>query len=359
MHTRRSAQVITKPIATLPATTAHKLPRVTLLLFVLLPFVFVFTFAVSSAAQSCQTSSDLDDATRSSLTTAGERLFDMAEKGDIAGLQQNTAPSLAADFSGVQDAVKVRQKELAQAKGAIKSIFLLEVDGTGPLAHGEFYCGVFGKNGQTANSAVFYLDNLQPGKYGVVVVDATWPQGRDNFSLILEKTGNDWKIGGFYIRSATVAGHDSDWFVARAREYKAKGQQHAAWFYYLEARDLASPLSFMSTLATDKLYDEASAVQPTDVPVSGKTADLVADGATYKLTSIAPQIVGNDLDLAVRYQSADASNANQAYQSNVAVMKALTAKYPELKDAFNGIVTRAVDANGRDYGTLLAMKDIK
>jgi hypothetical protein len=40
-------------------------------------------------------------------------------------------------------------------------------------------------------------------------------------------------------------------------------------------------------------------------------------------------------------------------------MKAMVAKYPELKDAFVAVVARAVDSTGHDYGTLLAMKDIK
>jgi hypothetical protein len=48
-----------------------------------------------------------------------------------------------------------------------------------------------------------------------------------------------------------------------------------------------------------------------------------------------------------------------AYQENVNVMKALVAKFPEVRDAFSAVVARAVDTTGRDYGTLLAMKDIK
>jgi len=34
-------------------------------------------------------------------------------------------------------------------------------------------------------------------------------------------------------------------------------------------------------------------------------------------------------------------------------------KYPELREAFAGIVVRAVDSGGHDYGTLLGMKEIK
>jgi predicted solute-binding protein len=107
------------------------------------------------------------------------------------------------------------------------------------------------------------------------------------------------------------------------------------------------------------LYDESQNMQPTDVPANGKTVDLTAGAATYKLTAIFPQAVGDDLDLVVRYQVADVSNTNQAYSNNVAVMKAVLAKYPEIRDAFAGVVARAVDPSGRDYGTLLAMKDIK
>ena len=324
-----------------------------------LALVLLAGTTASASAQSCQTSTDLDDATRSAITGAGQRYFEMAAKGDSAALRQNAIASLATDFSSIEATVKDHQPDLAGAQATLKSVFLLQADGSAPLPHTEFYCGVFGKSGQTANSAVFYLDNLGPGKYGVVIFDATSSKGRANFSLILQQTGTDWKLGGLYIKSTQVAGHDSEWFIARAHDYKAKGQSHNAWFFYLEARSLVSPLPFMSTAATDRLYDESQGAQPPDVPTNGKTVDLAATAASYKLTAIFPEAVGNDLDLIVKYQAADASNTNQAYQSNVAVMKALVLKYPEVRDAFAAVVARAVDPGGHDYGTLLAMKDIK
>lgn len=319
--------------------------------------VLLASATASASAQSCQTSSELDDAMRSSITAAGQRYLDMAAKGDTASLKQNATPSLSSEF--IEAAVKDHQTDLAGAQTTLKSLFLLEAEGSAPLPHAEFDCGVFGKSGQTANSAVFYLDNLPPGKYGATIFDVTSSKGRTSFSLILQLAGAEWKLGGLYIKSAQVSGHDSDWFIARARDYKAKGQLHNAWLFYLEARSLISPLPFMSTSATDKLYDESQSTQPPDVPTNGKTVDLAAGAATYKLTAMFPDAVGNDLDLIVKYQAADASNSNQAYQSNVAVMKALVAKYPEVRDAFAGVVARAVDSGGRDYGTLLAMKDIK
>jgi hypothetical protein len=41
------------------------------------------------------------------------------------------------------------------------------------------------------------------------------------------------------------------------------------------------------------------------------------------------------------------------------LIKALVVKFPEFRGAFAGVVARAVEPSGRDYGTLVAMKDIK
>jgi hypothetical protein len=235
---------------------------------------------------------------------------------------------------------------------------LLEAQGSAPVPHAEFFCGVFGARGQTKDSAAFSINGLAPGKYGVVILDASSPKAY-TVSLILQQVGSDWKIGGLYIKAGQTGGHDSAWFITRAHEYQSKGQVHNAWLYYLVARSLVSPLPFMSTATTDKLYDESQKLQPSDFPADGKTADLSAGTTTYKLTALFPEVVGNDLDLIVRYQAPDVSNTNTTYQSNVAVMKALVSKYPELRDAFAAIVARAVDPGGRDYGTMLAMKDIK
>jgi hypothetical protein len=315
--------------------------------------------SLHATAQNCETANDLDDATRSAITATAQRYFDSAAKGDTESLKQNAIPSLAASFSAVETTIKAHQADLAGAQTKMSSLFLLQVEGSAPLPRAEFYCGVFGKNGQTPGSAIFELNNLPPGKYGVVLLQANSQKAATSFSEILQQEGNDWKLGGLYLRAAQISGHDGEWFAARARDYKAKGQLHNAWFYYLEARNLTSPLPFMATQVTDKLYDEFQNVRPADVPADGKTADLAAGAATYKLTTIFPDVVGTDLDLIVKYQVADISNTNQTYQDNMGVIKALVAKYPELKDAFTAVVARAVAPSGQDYGTLLAMKDVK
>jgi len=324
-----------------------------------LPCLALLWLSGTIHAQTCQTATDIDSAVRTTLETTAKRYFGLIAQGQTAALQQSAIPSLAASFGGVETLLKDNQTAFASAQAAVRPPFLLTADGSQPLARAEFLCGVFGSAGQTRDSAVFILNNLPLGKYAVVVVDATGTPDSRSLTMILQQLGADWKLAGAFVRAAKVSGHDGAWFTQRARDFKAKGQTRNAWLYFREAIMLTTPADFMSTMATDKLYDEAQAVQPSDLPVDGKSVDLSAGGGTYKLTAVFPQSVGADLDLIVRHQVADASNSAQAFQTNSALIKALVLKYPELRDAFAGIVARAVDAKGQDFGTMLPMKDIK
>ncbi len=301
----------------------------------------------------------MDASVRTALETAATRYFEMSARGDAAALKQNSIAAVASSFAGIEAAVKDNQAAFTGAKATVRPPFLLTADGPEPLAGAEFLCGVFGPSGQTKNSAVFVLPNLPPGKYGVTILDVNGGQAAMTLTLVLQQAGADWKLAGFYAKSSQAAGHDAAWFTQRARGFKTKAQNHNAWLYYREAIALSAPVDFMSTLATDKLYDEAQVTPPADVPANGNTVDLSAGGKIYRLTEIFPLAVGNDLDVVVKYQAADVSNTARTFQENTAVIKALVAKFPEFREAFAGVVARAVEPSGRDYGTLLAMKDIK
>lgn len=302
----------------------------------------------------------MDAATRSALQSAGQQYFAMLTRGDTASLRQNSIASLAGNFGGVEQTIKDNQGNLAGAQATPRAPFLLKAEGTAPLPKAEFLCGVFGKDGQTKNSAEFVIPNLPPGSYGVVIMDVVTPKMPYSLAFVLQQQGAEWKIGNIFLTPAQIAGHDGNWFLDRARIFKTKGQAHDAWLYFVQGRELEMPVPFMYTQATDKLYDEAQSVKPADFPLGGNTADLPAsNGKTYKLTTIFPLVVGQGLDLVVKYQSSDVSNTGQTFQENMNVMRALLTKFPELRDAFDGVVCRAVEPSGRDYGSLMPMKDIK
>jgi hypothetical protein len=330
-------------------------------------------------AQSCLTADDMDAATRTAIVNTAKRFFDSASRGDSAALKQNSIPDVAANFSGIETAIKDNQSTLSGAPATPRAPFLLKVEGTAPISRAEFLCGVFGPNGQTADSVVFVLNNLPPGSYAIDTLDLTSPKGQFTVSFILQQIGSDWKLGGMYVKASQVGGHDGQWYASRAREFSVRRQTLNAWLYFLEARDLLVPVPFMSTRITDKLYDESQAVKPADLPTADRPLTLASQTAipkspaakpgehfnetgsppNYQIIEMFPTSVGEDFDLVVKYRVADISDTGKAFQNNIAVIKAVVSKYPELRESFAGIVARAVAPSGQDYGSLLAMKDVK
>jgi hypothetical protein len=321
--------------------------------------LFSLLFSLSAFAQTCLSSDEIDAATRSALQSTASRYFDMVARGDSASLKQNSIPAVASNFASIENTIKDNQANLTGAHATPRPAFVLKAEGTAPLPKADFLCGIFGASGQTANSTEFSIPNLPPGTYAIVIQDVTTQKAPYTLSFVLQQQGTDWKLGGFFLRPTKISGHDSKWFLERARAFKAKGQTHNAWLYFVQGRELAIAVPFMYTQATDKLYDEEQSMKPTDFPIGGNTVDLTAPGGkTYKLTTVFPLQVGQDLDVVVRYQTPDVSNTGQTFQDNMAVMKALLLKFPELRDAFGGVVARGVEPSGRDYGTMMPIKDI-
>ena len=321
--------------------------------------VMLVLLTIPVLAQTCISAADMEPPARTALETAAKRFFDMSARGDAATMKQNSIPSLAANFAGVESALKDNKTALSGGSASVRPPFLLNAEGAGPLAHAEFLCGVFGPSGQTSHSAVFVFNDLPPGKYAITILDVSGGKKPLTLTLVLEQIGTEWKLAGYYARSQQACGHDFAWFVQQARDFKAKSQNHNAWLYYRQAIALASPVDFMSTQATDKLYDEVQSVQPADMPADGNILDLNAGGKTYRWIAIFSLPVGDDLDVVVKYSTADISNTQKTFAENTQVIKALVAKFPELKTAFAGVVARAVAPSGEDYGSLLPMKEIK
>jgi uncharacterized protein YcaQ len=177
-------------------------------------------------------------------------------------------------------------------------------------------------------------------------------------ALVLQQVAGDWKLGGFQVKAVRSGGHDSAWFAEQGRGFAAKGQMHNAWYYLLEARNLATVVPFMSTRATDRLYDEAQKVAPADA-LDGIPKELAGAEKSYRVKSAFAYGVAGEINLVVKYEAGDVSDSVKAFGENQAVARALIAKWPELRDGFTAIEARATEASGRDFGTLVVLKDLK
>ncbi|MGB8887148.1 MAG: hypothetical protein WCC87_10525 [Candidatus Korobacteraceae bacterium] len=305
--------------------------------------------------QTCSSGTDLNPAIKSALETAAKQYFDMSKSGDVASLKANAIPAITGDFGSIEQAVVTNKPYFAEGQATITGTYLLDAsDAKTTLARAEFFCGIY----NSADRLAFYIPNLPPGKYAIVIQKVN---GKDpiTLTLILQNMAGAWKLAGYYPRLDSAAGHDADWYLSKAREFKAKGQSHDAWFYYLTAWDLSAPVNFMSTPQLDKIADEMQSVRPADLPSDSAPLSLSANGKVFKVTELAAVPVDNNLDLRVRYVNPDAGDSAVAFKDNMAVIKAIVAKYPEVRDAFNAVIARAVDSSGHEYGSLLLVKDIK
>ena len=323
---------------------------------------FVLTIALASlllgatlAAEECQMGSGIDGATRSALDRTTQQFFQQAKAGDSAGMQQNAIPAVSNNFSGVQNALAQNKDNFASATETMREVYLLNAPGNATIQRAEFNCGIF----NSPDRVSFVIPNLPPGKYALVITDVKGGKSPLTVSYILQQDGGGaWKLAGFYVRNTQIGGHDGSWFLEQAKAYKAKGQMHDAWFYGLTAWDLLAPVPFMSTDKLDRIYDDAQASKPQDLPQE-KENTVTAGSKTFRLSNMFVVPIENGLGLVVKYQSPDISNTAQTFADNMAVMKAVIAKYPEFRDAFGSIVARAVSPSGQEYGSLLAMKDVK
>lgn len=321
-------------------------------------FLLLTVGAALAAAESCLTTGDMDAATRSAIENAARQYFQYTAAGDAAALRANSIPSLSGNFGGIERAVADNRDAFAGAQSSIYSTYILDATGGEPtIVNALFVCGVY----NSANRLQFSIPNLPAGKYAFVIMDANGAKGPYWLSLILQQAGANWQLAGFYPKPRRVGDKGPGWFLTQARDYRAKGELHNAYFYYVTARDLALPVSFMITRPVEKLDSEAEPIVPKDIPGDQPVSVAAPSGKSYQVTQIFPVPVGTGMNLVVKYKAlGDVSDTRSRFADNMELIKAFAAKYPEYRGAFAGLVARAVDpATGADYGTVLAMNDIK
>lgn len=304
-------------------------------------------------AQSCQTREEMPEQARTALDNAAKQTFDQAARGDLNSLRTNSIPTLNFD-SDVASPVNDNKAALQGATSQIRTSFLLDTGPT-PSPEGRFYCGVFGANGMASNGAEFDIPNLPAGKYGVVFQDFNGSKGPYVLSTIFQDVGG-WKIADFRLHPEAAVGHDGLWYLEQARQFKTKGQNHNAWFYYVTSWDLLAPVPFMESRLLSKILQESGSIQPKDVPTGGKPVSYSANGKTYNITEMSVLHQDNSFDLSLKYSVPSTADFNTTQADARSLANALVTQYPELKQVFNRIWAHAVDPSGGDVPGLINLK---
>ena len=314
--------------------------------------------AVPLLGEQCLSPSDMDAQTKAALDQAAQQYFQMSQRGDYAGLKQNSIPLLAGSFNAVESTVANNLDNLKTAQATVRQEFVLDnTQVPGVNAQAEFFCGIM----NSPNFTGFQIPNLPNGKYALVIQDVKGGKVPVTLTTILQQAGGAWQLAGYYLKQAAIDGHDGNWYLEQAQQFQSKGDLYDAWLYYFEAWELTAPVDFIGNKQLDSINNAMLQLrgQMPEIPSVNNPMPLAAAGKTYKVTNLKPLEYNGQLNLLVKYQSADVSNTAQAFLDNKNVMNAVLSKWPQFRNNFAGIDALAVDATGRDYSTLLAMKDVK
>jgi hypothetical protein len=314
----------------------------------------VLTAGIPGWSQTCETRDEIPAQAKTSMDSAAKQAFDQAASGDVNGLRASASPLLQSGFSGVADAITDNKAAFVGAHSELRTSFLLDTGAT-PAQDGQYYCGVFGAGGLGANSAAFNLPGLPVGKYAIVIQDFIGAKGPYSLTAIFQEL-NGWKLAGFYIYPQTAIGHDGIWYLQHARESKAKGQNHLAWFYYVTSWTLLRPVKFMDSSLLSKITQESSDIQPKDVPGGGNGVDYPANGKTYKITDISVLPGDKTLDLSIKYSVPSTADFSAVQADARSLANAYIAQNPELKDLFSNVWAHAIDSKGGDVVGLVNLK---
>lgn len=306
-----------------------------------------------AGAQNCITQAQMEPATRDALvqqaTAAGKALL----TGDSAAIAATSATDFVATAQ-VSDAPLARI-----ARGAaliVDSVWILDAaEVAANQQNVQFFCGI----ANAPAHATFTFASLSVDRYAVVFLHATGISSPQQIGLVLKDVAGAWKIAGFSFRPLKLAGHDALWYWTQARSYAAKKQMWNAYFYYVTAAYLATPVPYIATGNLEKLLQEQQASMPADLPRPEHPLQIPsASGMPFQVTDFSTDASLGGLDLVIRYRATDVSDPAAARQKNIELMRAILTSHPELQSAFHGLWVYAVADGQSPFGIELPMSEI-
>jgi hypothetical protein len=319
-------------------------------------FVTIFGSGSIVRAQSCVTQAQMPAPERDALAGVAKKMTADVLAGDAGALRSSSTAELQGDFAGVAQAV-TGLHDIQGGTVTVRNLYLLD-NSTAQKGDdvAQFFCGAY----NTPQHVTFTLPGLKAARYAVAVVHVTGTESPRQLSYVLQDL-NGWKLAGFIAKPLQQGEHDGTWYWQRARELVAKHELWNAELCFQIAKQLLTPVGFLSSANLEKLVSEQQAAQPGDWPTELRPLVLTADGKQVKVVEVAPLISQRntaDLSLSVVAHPEDAADASTASARNQAIAKELVRKIPELREMFTLMVVSS-GSQGEPQTTVVSLKTMQ
>jgi hypothetical protein len=316
-------------------------------------------FVPSALAVNCTTESVLKQTDRDALLATANGIVSNITGQNYDRLQTTLLPTVSSAWDGIRS---VAQAALPLTKGGSiywSDGYLLDATDLKAPTDTQFFC-------TTADSQITItvsLHDLPPGRFALLIGDYEGTPLRGQLALILgtdPTAGNQWKLGGLFVREGAFDGHDGVWYWSHARALAEKKQTWSAWFTYDAARWLLVPVDFLSSPNLEKLNKEqldlgTNPANSLPFTVNGTGPDA---GKNWQITALRLDPSLHTDDLALVYIGSGLTEPTAQRAEAIAVMSAFLRLHPELRDNFHGLWAYAEHDGRRTYAIELAMADI-
>lgn len=296
-------------------------------------------------------------AQRDQLAQAARTLGGDIKAGEVAAVRQATIAAVAAQFDPIAASIQSIAPQIQNATLTINALYLLKAsDLKSTQEETQFFCSVSG----SALIVTLTIPQLPPGDYALLILRATGVEHPQQLTLLVQNDpagSTEWKLAGFFPRPIAAAGHDGVWYWTQARNYAQKNEDWNAYFYYQTAAFLLTPVDFLSSPNSEKLQKETQTVRPAEMPGTNPMT-LKAGSQSFDITSMRTDSSLGGLDLVINYNTKDVSDPVATHAQIVELMKAMLARYPELRQAFHGLWVYAHASNQNPYAIELPMNQI-
>ena len=295
--------------------------------------------AATSQAATCTAQAELSPQDRGALSATGGRLAESVVQQDLAALQAALLPAEAAEWNGIQGALEQAAPLVKGGQIQLRNIYLLDAANQTAVADTQFFCS----NPSGTLTVTINMHALPPGRYAVVLADATGAPLDGQLGLILAWDGASWRLAGLSVHQGIFDGHDGVWYWSRARGL-AKVDPWSAWYSYDAARHLLLPLDVISSPNLEKLQQEQTQIQGS--PQDAFPYSLPSGDRTWKIDAVQFDPSLHQADLAVVYESAGVTDPAAQRTEALSVFSAFLKAQPGIRSNFHGLWAYSV-TNGK------------
>ncbi|MGA2570472.1 MAG: hypothetical protein ABSF23_08140 [Terracidiphilus sp.] len=307
---------------------------------------------LASRGATCTTQAEMGPLDRDALATIATRMANAVLTQDFAALQADLLPQEASEWANIRAAVEQAAPLIKGGQFQLRNVYLLDSSMLSAPADTQFFCS----NSTGSLTVTITMNTLPPGRYAVVLADATGAPLAGQMGLILAWDGaaTAWKLAGLTVRPGVFDGHDGVWYWVRGREM-AKVDPWSAWFSYEAARYLLLPVDFLSSPNLEKLRQEQSLIVP---PQNSFPLSIPDGDRTWKIEAVGLDPALHEPDLGVVYESTGVTDPAALRTEATAVMSAFLKTQPGIRANLHGLWAYAEKDGKRTPVMELPMKQI-